>query len=97
MPTLQFEHPIRDYDMWKAAFDSDPIDRPGLGVRSHRIYRPVDDPHYIVGELEFETHEQADVCAAKLRELWSSGRAAPALRGEPKVRIVDTVENHHYP
>lgn len=96
MPTLQFEHPIRDYDMWKAAFDSDPIDRQGLRVRSHRIYRPVDDPHYIVGELEFETHEQAEACATKLRELWSSRQAAPALQGDPKVRIVDTVEVHQY-
>lgn len=96
MPTLQFEHPIRDYDMWKAAFDRDPIGRRDLGVRSHSIYRPVDDPNYIVGELEFETHRQAEVCAAKLRELWSTREAAPALQGDPKVRIVDTVESYRY-
>jgi hypothetical protein len=24
MPTLQIEHSVRDFDSWKAAFDSDP-------------------------------------------------------------------------
>jgi hypothetical protein len=41
--------------MWKAAFDHDPIDRRGLGARRHRVYRPLDDPNYVVGELEFDT------------------------------------------
>jgi hypothetical protein len=36
VPTLQFEHAIKDFAMWKAAFDRDPIDRRRLGVRRHR-------------------------------------------------------------
>ena len=54
MATVQFEHAIKDFAMWKAAFDRDPIDRQGLGVRRHRVGRPLDDPHYVIGELEFE-------------------------------------------
>jgi hypothetical protein len=96
MPTLQFEHPIKDYATWKDAFDRDPVDRRGLGVRRHVIYRPCEDPHYIVGELEFDTAAQAQACIARLRELWKSHRAAPALAGEPQVRIVETVETHQY-
>ena len=96
MPTLQFEHPIKDYATWKAAFDRDPIDRRGLGVRRHVIYRPSEDPHYIIGELEFDTPAQAQACVAKLRELWRSRHAAPALAGDPQVRIVETVESHEY-
>lgn len=96
MPTLQFEHPIKDFDMWKAAFDRDPIDRRGLGARRHRVSRPVDDPHYVVGELEFDTTAQAQACAAALRELWTSRQAAPALAGAPQVRIVETVEDQGY-
>lgn len=96
MPTLQFEHAIRDYAMWKAAFDRDPIDRRGLGVRRHRVYRPVDDPNYVVGELEFDTAAEAEACRAALHELWKSRQAAPALSGVPRVRIVESVEDERY-
>jgi hypothetical protein len=96
MPTLQFEHPINDYATWKAAFDRDPIDRRGLGVRRHVIYRPSEDLLYIIGELEFDTAAQAQACVAKLQELWKSRHAAPALAGEPQVRIVETVETQEY-
>ena len=33
MPTLQIEHAVRDYDSWKAAFDSDPVGREQEGDR----------------------------------------------------------------
>lgn len=81
MPVLQFEHGINDFAMWKAAFDRDPIDRRGLGVRRHRVYRPLDDPDYIIGELEFDTPAQAHACREALRTLWDSPHAAPALAG----------------
>ena len=96
MPTVQFEHAIRDFGMWKAAFDRDPIDRRGLGVRRHRVDRPVDDPNYVVGELEFETLAEAQACGVALRVLWGSREAAPALLGAPRVRVIETVEDHQY-
>ena len=96
MPTLQFEHAIRDFAMWKAAFDRDPIDRRGLGVRRHRVYRPLDDPNYVVGELEFDTPAEAEACRTALHELWRSRQAAPALAGAPRVRIVESVEDQRY-
>jgi hypothetical protein len=82
--------------MWKAAFDRDPIDRRRLGVRRHRIYRPLDDPKYIVGELEFETAAEAEACRSALHDLWNSPQAAPALSGAPRVRIVEPVEERQY-
>jgi hypothetical protein len=96
MPTVQFEHAIRDFAMWKAAFDRDPIDRRGLGVRRHRVDRPLDDPNYVIGELEFDTTAEAQACGVALRDLWSSAAAAPALVGAPQLRIVETVEDHSY-
>ena len=96
MPTLQFEHAIKDFVMWKSAFDRDPIDRRGLGVRRHRVYRPLDDPSYVVGELEFETAAEAEGCRAALHRLWKSPQAAPALSGTPRVRIMETVEEQQY-
>ncbi len=96
MPIVLFEHGIRDYAMWKAAFDRDPIDRRGLSVRRHRVCRPLDDANYVFGELEFDTPAQANACHDALRELWSSRQAAPALTGTPRVRIVETVDEQQY-
>ncbi|MDA0167862.1 hypothetical protein OJ998_02090 [Solirubrobacter taibaiensis] len=59
MPVVQLEHSVKDFEMWKGAFDRDPIDRRALGVRHHRVLRPLDDPHYVVVELDFDTTEQA--------------------------------------
>lgn len=96
MPVLQLEHGIKDFQMWKAAFDRDPIDRRGLGVRRHRVFRPVDDPNYVVVELDFETMHEAEACRTALGELWSARTAAPALIGSPRTRIVDAVEDQEY-
>jgi hypothetical protein len=92
MFTLQIEHAIKDFDMWKAGFDRDPVDRAGSGVVAHRIGRPVDDTQYIVVELDFESREQAEGLLAQLQEkVWNSPDVAPALSGSPKTRIVELV------
>ena len=96
MPILQLEHAIKDFGLWKAAFDRDPIDRRGLGVRRHRILRPTDDVHYVVVELDFDTVEAAEACRAALGRLWTSRAAAPALVGAPRTRIVEAVEDRDY-
>jgi hypothetical protein len=96
VPTLQLEHAIKDFDMWKAAFDRDPIDRRGLGVRRHRVFRPLGDPNYVVVELDFDTTAEAEACGAALRELWSSREDAPALVGDGRMRIVEPVEEQRY-
>ena len=60
------------------------------------MFRPLDDPNYVIVELEFDTTAEAEQCGVALRELWSSRQAAPALSGAPRVRIVDAVEDHPY-
>lgn len=57
---------------------------------------PRDDPHYVVGELEFDTTAEAHACADALHELWKSRLAAPALLGAPQLRIVEAVEDRAY-
>jgi hypothetical protein len=96
MPVVQLEHAVKDFSMWKAAFDRDPIDRRALGVRRHRIVRPIDDPNYVVVELDFDTTEQAEACRAALDRLWASRAAAPALLGTPQTRIVEAIEDRRY-
>ncbi|HXV34675.1 MAG TPA: hypothetical protein VD769_11750 [Gaiellaceae bacterium] len=91
MPILQIEHPVRDFESWREAFDADPVGRKRGGVRRYRILRPVDDPLYVVVELELDTLEAADSFLASLRELWR-GAEARGLMASPQARIVDEVE-----
>jgi hypothetical protein len=69
MYILRIEHPVPDYDAWKAAFDSDPIGRERSGVRLYRIMRPTDDPSYVMLELEFDTLREAVAVKAALGEV----------------------------
>ena len=92
MSTLRIEHAISQYDTWKAAFDRDPAQRKQSGVRRYAIHRPVDDPDYVMIDLEFDDAAQAEAFLTKMREVWRSATAAPALAGDPQTRIIDTVE-----
>jgi hypothetical protein len=96
MHTLQIEHAISDFDVWKRAFDSDPLRREESGVRAYRVYRPVDDPQYVQIDLDFDTSSAADEFHVKLRELWESGRATPALVGGGRGRVVEEVLREEY-
>ncbi|BCW66443.1 hypothetical protein NicSoilB4_12060 [Arthrobacter sp. NicSoilB4] len=91
MYTLQIEHEITDFGVWKAAFDRDPVNRAASGVTAHRISRPVEDAHSVVVELDFERRDQAEALLAKLHaNVWNSSDAAPALLGAPKTRILES-------
>jgi hypothetical protein len=68
MHTLRIEHPVSNYDTWKAAFDSDPIGREHSGVRRYRILRPTDDPNYVMIDLEFDSASEAEAVHAELRD-----------------------------
>ena len=96
MPVLQIEHAISDFDVWKKAFDADPVRREESGVRRYRVFRPVDDPNYVKIDLEFESTTEAEAFRGALQGLWGSGRAAPALAGSPQTRIVEEVQSEEY-
>jgi hypothetical protein len=96
MPTLHIEHPIRDYDTWKAAFERDPVGRQQGGVRRYRVLRPIDDPNYVMIDLDFDTSSQAEAFLTALRSVWQSPQAAPALGGSPQTRIVEVAESKEY-
>ena len=90
MTTLHIEHPITDYETWRSAFDGFAQIRREAGVIGERVSRPVDDPHYIVVGLDFDSTEHA---ASFLRfletQVWTSTTSAPALAGRPKTAILE--------
>lgn len=91
MATLQVEHAISDFGVWKKAFEGDPVRRKESGVRRYRVFRPVDDPRYVKIDLDFDSVGEAEAFRLALQRLWGSGRAAPALAGTPQTQIVEEV------
>lgn len=94
MYILRIEHPVPDYGAWKKAFDGDPIGRKKSGVRRYQVSRPVDDPKYVMIDLEFDTAQEAEALLAAMRVVW--GRVQGSVMSNPKVRIVDLVETRAY-
>ncbi len=94
MVMLRIEHPIFDYNGWKQAFDSDPVGREKSGVRRYQILRPVDDPNYVMIDLEFDTVSQAETLLAGMRAVW--GRVEGTIMKDAKVRITEIVESKVY-
>jgi hypothetical protein len=92
VPVLQIEHPVRNFEAWKAVFDGAQERRKVGGVRRYQVYRPVDDPNYVAVDLEFDSRAEAESFKLGLEELWRSPQAAPVLGGTPRARIVDMVE-----
>src|SRR5664279_1462021 len=92
MTTLRIEHAIHDYDIWKAAFDSFADARANAGVRDFAIRLPVDDPKYLMLDLEFDTPTGARAFATFLRQtVWSSPMSSPGLAGVPRTRILNRI------
>jgi hypothetical protein len=94
MATLRIEHPISDFATWKGAFDRAAAIREQAGVRRYRIFRPVDDPAYVMLDLDFDQVSAAEAFLAVLqRDVWGSSQASPALVGSPQAHIIETAES----
>ncbi len=92
MATLRIEHAIHDFGIWRKAFDSFAEVRASAGVRSFAIRQPVDDPKYLMLDLEFDTPEGAEAFAEFLHQhVWSTPAASPGLAGVPQTRILNLV------
>jgi hypothetical protein len=89
MHILRVEHAVSDFDAWKNVFDSDPVGRKQQGVRRYRILRQVDDPGYVLIDLEFDSADEAEAFAAALREIW--GRVD--VMRNPQARVAEVVES----
>jgi len=93
---VQIEHPVPDFEAWKATFDRDPVRREASGVRRYQIYRPIADRNYVAVDLEFDNRGEAEAFKVALEALWRSPQAALALAGTPQARIVEVVETKDF-
>lgn len=90
MLILQIEHKVPNFLRWKKAFESDPINRKKSGVRRYSIFRPIDDPNYVIIDLEFDKLKEAEYTLTALRNLW--GKVEGKVMMNPQTRILDLVE-----
>jgi hypothetical protein len=90
MLVLRIEHPVDDYEAWKRAFDGDPLDRKGSGVRSYRVMRGVDDPRLVTVDLAFDDRDAAESMRAALLGLWERIRST-GLVGDQQLDLLDVV------
>jgi hypothetical protein len=68
--------------------------RQAAGVRSHLISRPVDNPHYVIADLDFDSAIEAGAFLDTLRtRVWSTPANSPALASAPIARILTTEED----
>ena len=68
MPILRIQHSVPNFEGWKRAFEGDPMDRKGSGVRRYQVYRGVTDPNLVMIDLEFRTVPEAERMLERLRE-----------------------------
>lgn len=91
MFTLQIQHAITDFAAWHAAFNRFTEVRAEKGVRSYVVRQPIDDPQFVIVDLEFEESDAAEAFEEFLRtKVWSASTSSPALIGAPTTRVLET-------
>ena len=90
MPVVRIEHSVPSFDKWKAAFDRDPADRKGSGVRRYKILRLQNEPNYVMIDLEFDNTAEAEAFVKKMQRIWEG--PAKGVMLNPRARIADFVE-----
>ena len=87
---VRLEHAVPNFEKWKQAFDSDPADRKGSGVRRYQVLRLQDDPNYVLIDLEFDGRAEAEAFVRVVQRIWSG--PAKSILQNPRARIADRVE-----
>jgi hypothetical protein len=103
MVTLHIEHGIGSFEVWKAAFDRDPVGRQKSGVRQYRVWRPEGNAKQIVIDLDFDTVREAQAFHEAMRRVWSTVELSPGLEragdangNGPQARILEHLESRQY-
>jgi hypothetical protein len=92
MATLHIQHPITDFDTWTSAFNRFADARQHAGVRAERIQRPVDDPKFVVIDLDFDSAGEAQSFRGFLTtQVWANPENSPGLAGTPQTMILEAV------
>jgi hypothetical protein len=95
MVTVRIEHSVRDFEGWKRAFDSDPAGRENAKVVRYRVLRAIDEPSYVMIDLDFDHADDAEKFLERMREVW--GRVEGKVIDKARARVAELVESKEYP
>src|ERR1700674_2954130 len=88
---VRIEHPVPDYDMWKNVFDTKgPELRARHGARGYEVLRPLDDPRYVMIDLDFDSRKDAEGFLAAMHQLWAGDGGQ--VSSDQRARIAAAVE-----
>lgn len=90
MIAVRIEHTVPSFERWKQAFDSDPADRKGSGVRRYQVLRLRDDPNCVLIDLEFDSTGEAEAFLRTMERIWSG--PGKAVMQNPSGRLAEIVE-----
>jgi quinol monooxygenase YgiN len=94
MYTLQIEHRVCDFDSWKNAFDNYNHLSAQACVCRYRIFRSLDNPNYVMVDLDFEHSSEAHFFIETMQQVWE--RVEGKLVDRPQIRIVEALERKEY-
>jgi hypothetical protein len=90
MILLHIEHPVMDFDNWKASFDNYAELRQKSGVRRFQVSRPIDNPNFAMIDLEFDSLSEAEALLGAVQQVWQ--RVGGKLINDPQWRFSEVVE-----
>ena len=78
MVRMFVRHKVKDYAVWRKAYDAFETERPGFGVRGHSVFKTVDAPNDVTVWHDFDTIEAARSFAdsARLKEVMQAAGVA---------------------
>ena len=90
MTTILIKHPVEDYDIWKGEFDAFHDYRKASGETCFQIYRPIDDPNYLVILFEWDSAENAKAFLDSTDLKEAMQRAG--VSGQPEITIMEIAD-----
>jgi len=91
MNSLLIRNTVRDYDGWKAAFDTYERFREEHGVRSYRVLRRADDERDVQVILDFDSASAAVEFGARLQKIWSTPQSRQHLLDHDEPMLMEVV------
>jgi hypothetical protein len=90
MIILHIAHTVVHFDNWKESFDNHEEFRKQAGVRRYRVSRGIDNPNYVMIDLEFDRLSEAQALLAGVQQVW--GRVSGTLILNPEWRFSEVVQ-----
>lgn len=94
MIILHIEHTVNNFDTWKASFDNYEEFRQKSAVRCYRVSRPIDNPNFVMIDLEFDSLNEAETLLAGVQQVW--GRVNGTLIDNPQWRFSEVVQTKEF-